>query len=175
MKEDDDRVRVGIKYVVLSGSESHHNYPMLRSDREQGFFVFARAPGRSRFAVNVYVRSEHRYGWEMESVVRVREKDFNIPVLNSYHTQERFSRGGGGDVSDKYPAKVEEYERTDTTALDGLPHQEVTVLAILLPKLTTHYAIETLTIIRAPVCQFHTTRVSSWSFQSVLRGQSSAS
>ena len=28
-------------------------------------------------------------------------------------------------MSDKYPAKVEEYERTDTTAFDGLLHQEV--------------------------------------------------
>ena len=56
---------------------------MLWSDRKQSFFVFPGAPSRSRFAVNVYVRGEYRYRWELESVVRIREEDFNISVLNS--------------------------------------------------------------------------------------------
>lgn len=111
---------------------------MLRSDREQGFFVFARAPSRSRLAVNVYVRGEYRYRWEMERVACVLERDFDIPVFNIYYPQEGFSGGGGGDVTDEYPTKVEEYERTDTAALDCLHHWEVTMLVIGLPKRTTN-------------------------------------
>ena len=120
MEEDDNCVGIRIEYVVLGGSESYHNYPMLWSNGEQGFLVFAGAPSRSGFAVNVYVRSEHRYRREVEGVIRILEGDFNISILNTYYPQERFSGGSGGNVSDQYPAKVEEYERTDTAALDDL-------------------------------------------------------
>ena len=175
VKEDDDRVRVRVEYIVLSGSEGYRNYSMLWRYREQSFFVLAGAPSRSRFAVDVYVRCEHGYKWEVESVVCILEGNLDVPVLDSYYSQERFAEGGGSDMPDQYPTKVEEYERTDTAALDGLIRREVAVLAIGLLREDTRHKTKVLTIIRAPVCQFHTTRVSSWSFQSVLVAQSSAS
>lgn len=101
LEEDDDRVRVRVEYVVLSGSESNHNYPMFRSHGKQGFFLFARAPGGSGLAVDVHVRSEHGHGYwrKMESVDRVLERDLNVPVLNLHYPQEGFSTGCGGDVA----------------------------------------------------------------------------
>jgi hypothetical protein len=99
VEEDDDRVRIRVEYIVPSGSKSDDNYPMLGSDREQGFFVLARAPSRSRLAVNVYVRSEQSYSWEVESATRILEGNFNVSVLNIYYPEERFSVGGGGDVA----------------------------------------------------------------------------
>jgi len=117
---DDDRIRVRVENVFLSGPDSHHNYPMLWSNREQGLFVLAGAPSRGRFAVDVYVRREYRYSREVEGVIRIHEGDFNISVLNTYYPQERFPRGGGSDVPNQYPTKVKEYERTDTATLDGL-------------------------------------------------------
>lgn len=71
VKEDNNCVRIRVEDVVLSGSESYHNYPMLRSNRKQSFFVFAGAPSRSGFAVNVYVRGEYRYTGEVESMIRI--------------------------------------------------------------------------------------------------------
>jgi len=70
--------------------------------------------------VDIYVRGEYRYSREVESVIRTHEGDFNIPVLNTYYPQERFSGGGGGDVPDQYSTKVKECERTNAAALDGL-------------------------------------------------------
>lgn len=67
--------------------------------------------------MNVDVRREHRYRWEVESVVCILKGDFNISVHNVYYPQEWFPRGGTGDVANKYSTKVEEYERTDTAAL----------------------------------------------------------
>ena len=93
---------------------------MLRSDGEQGFLLFPRAPSRGRLAVDVYVCCKHRYKGKLESVIRILEEDFYIPVLNVYYSQEGFSRGRGSDVADQYSAKVEEYKRTDTAALDRL-------------------------------------------------------
>ena len=84
MEEDDNRVRVRVEYVVLSGPESNHNYPMLRGHGEQSFLIFARTPGRSGFTVDVYVCSElrYRYWGKVESVKRVLERDFDVSVLN---------------------------------------------------------------------------------------------
>ena len=120
MEENDDRVRVRVEYVLLSGPESYHNYPMLWSNREQGFFVLAGAPSRSRFAVDVYVRGEYRYSREVESVIRTHEGDFDVSVLDTYYPQERLPGWSGGDVPNQYPTKVKEYERTNTATLDGL-------------------------------------------------------
>ena len=129
MEEDDNGVRVRVEYVVLGGSESDHNYPMFGSDGKQGFLLFTGAPGRSGFAVDVYVHSEDRcrYLRKVESVNRVLERDFDISVLNLYYPQEGFSAGSGGDMTHQYPAKVEEYKRTNTAALDGLYHREAVV------------------------------------------------
>lgn len=176
MEEDDDRVRIRIEYVILSGPESDHNYPMLRSHGKQRFLLFARAPGWRRLAVNVYVRGEHRrrYWWKVESVNGFLERDLDVSILDLYYPQEGLSFGSGSDVTNQYPAKVEEYKRTNAAALDGLlHHQVVVVLTIEAPKLTIFLGKRT--IIRLPVCQFQTTRVSSCSFQSVLADQSSAS
>ena len=59
---------------------------MPRSNRKQGFFVFAGAPSWGRLAMYVDVRREHRYSREVESMIRVSEKDFDVPVLNLYYT-----------------------------------------------------------------------------------------
>ena len=34
----------------------------------------------------VDVRREHRYSREVESMIRVSEKDFDVPVLNLYYS-----------------------------------------------------------------------------------------
>lgn len=170
VEEHYDRVRIRVEYVVPSGSEGYHNYPMLRSNREQSFFAFAWAPSRSGLAVNVDVCCEYRDRWEMESMIRILEGDFDISVLNVYHPQEGFSRGRVGNVTNQYSTKVEEYERTDTATLDCLYPKEVRDRTVEADDST-----KKLTIIRSPVCQFHTTRLSSCSPQSVLVDQSSAS
>jgi len=100
MEEHDNRVRVRVEYVFPSGSESYHNYSVLRGDGEQCFLVFTRAPSWSRLAVNVYVRCEYRYRGEVESVIRILKEDFDISVFNVYYPQEGFSRGRGSDVAD---------------------------------------------------------------------------
>ena len=137
VKEDNDRVRVRVEYVVLSGSEGDHDYPVLRSYGEQGFFLFAGTPGRSRLAVYVYVRGEHRnrYWRKVESMNRVLEGDFDVTALNLHYPQEGFSAGSGGDVTNQYPAKVEEYERTNAAALDSLYHHRgIVMLTTGMPK-----------------------------------------
>lgn len=98
-EEHDDRVRIRVEYVVPSGSKSYHNYSVLGSDGEQGFFVFPRAPSWSRLAVNVYVRRKYRYRGEVKSVTRILKEDFDVSVFNVYYPQERFSRGRGSDVA----------------------------------------------------------------------------
>lgn len=50
--------------------------------------------------MNVYVRGEYEYSWELESVVRILQGDFDISVLNGHYPQERFPKGGGGNMSD---------------------------------------------------------------------------
>jgi hypothetical protein len=59
---------------------------MLRSNRKQGFFVFARAPGWGGLAMDVDVRREHGYSWKVECVICISEKDFDISVLDLYHS-----------------------------------------------------------------------------------------
>ena len=73
---------------------------MLRSDREQCFLVFPRAPSWGRLAVNIYVRCKYRYRGEVESVIRILKEHFDISVFDVYYPQKGFSRGRGGDVAD---------------------------------------------------------------------------
>jgi len=60
--------------------------------------------------VDVYVRSEYRYMWEVKSVDRILEEDLDISVFNIHYTQEGLSRGSGGNVAHQYPTEVEKYE-----------------------------------------------------------------
>ena len=137
VEEHDNRVRVRVEYVVLGGPESYHNYPMLWSDREQGFFVFPGAPSWGRLAMDVYVCWEYRYGREVESMICIVEEHFNVPIFNVYHPQEGFSGRRGGDVANQYSTEVEEYKRTDTATFDCLYHQGIALLVIGQPKPTT--------------------------------------